>query len=229
MFFAPGSDSIAALAAAAGATFLTGLVGSGHCALMCGPLACSDLADPRRRARRRAALAWQAGRAGAYTVAGAGLGAAGATALALLRAPAARALPWVIAAGLVVSALEIGRRLPALPGLRRIPRALARLGAPLPATARAALRGAATPFLPCGLIYGAFVVAAGSGSAVAGAAAMAAFALGGVPALALAQAGGRRLAAHPRAGRVLRVAVPLAGAAVVVWRALAAAGGHACH
>jgi sulfite exporter TauE/SafE len=214
---------------AAGASFLTGLGGSGHCALMCGPLACVGL-DGERRTRRRAALAWQAGRIGMYAAVGALLGALGHAGLALARTPVARALPWVMALGLVLSACEVGSRLPALPGLARIPRAMGRMASRLSPAARGAIRGAATPFLPCGLLYGAFVVAVGAGAPAAGAVIMIAFALGAIPALALVQLGAPRFADHhQRAGRVVRRVVPLLAAAVIVWRAVHANGAGAPH
>jgi sulfite exporter TauE/SafE len=225
------SGPLALVAAAAGATFVTGLAGSPHCALMCGPLACAGLAG-EPRARRRAALAWHIGRLAAYALAGALLGALGRGALAALQAPPARALPWVMAAGLVLSALEVGRRLPALPGAARLSFALARIGARLSPVARAALRGAATPFLPCGLLYGAFVVAIGAGSALGGLTVMAAFAAGAVPALTFVQANARWLTSRPGAERAARRVLPLVAAAVIIWRALAApAAGQppACH
>jgi sulfite exporter TauE/SafE len=223
----PSPDSLL-VGAAAGASFLTGLGGSGHCALMCGPLACVGVGhDPRTR--RRAAIAWHAGRAAAYTAAGALLGALGHAGLGLARAPIARALPWVMVAGLVLSAAEVGRRLPALPGLSRVARTLTAQGARLSVFARAGLRGAATPFLPCGLLYGAFVVAIGTGSALSGAAIMLAFALGAVPALALVQTGLPRLAARGSAAPVMRRAIPLVAAALVAWRAAAAHGAAPPH
>jgi sulfite exporter TauE/SafE len=217
---------------------------------MCGPLACVDLSpaplasaqrsppSPRSidrerdpRARRRAAVAWQAGRIATYTATGTLLGALGHAGLALARAPLARALPWVMVVGLVLSAAEVGRHLPALPGLSRVARAFSAWGARTSIVARAALRGAATPFLPCGLLYGAFVVAVGTGSALAGAAVMLAFALGALPALALVQIGAPRLAARGGAGALVRRAIPLAAAALVAWRAIGALGAGAprCH
>jgi sulfite exporter TauE/SafE len=225
----PLTDSVV-VGAAAAASFLTGLGGSGHCALMCGPLACVGLPGDAR-ARRRAALGWQAARLVAYAALGASLGLVGHAGLSLARTPVARALPWILVAGLVLSAAEVGRRLPALPGLGRIPAGLARRGARLSPASRAALRGAATPFLPCGLLYGALVVAIGTGSAAAGALVMFAFGLGALPALALVQLGAPRLAAHPAVGRAVRRAVPLLAAAVVAWRALSArgAGPPHCH
>jgi sulfite exporter TauE/SafE len=126
-------------------------------------------------------------------------------------------------AGLVLSAAEVGRRLPALPGLARVARWLTGLGARFSPIERAALRGAATPFLPCGLLYGAFVVAIGTGSALAGAAVMFAFALGALPALALVQVGAPRLAGRGPAGPVVRRAIPLLAAALIAWRAAGAA------
>src|SRR3954470_15277717 len=96
-------DLPAALAGGAGA-FMAGLTGSGHCALMCGPLACAGLGGDAR-GRRRAAWAWQAGRVGAYTAVGAALGGAGAGVAAAIAAPAVRVLPWLMAAGLLFAGL----------------------------------------------------------------------------------------------------------------------------
>ena len=93
---------------------------------------------------------------------------------------------------------------------------------------RAALRGLATPFLPCGLLYGAFLMAAGAASVAGGALVMMAFGLGSVLALALVQVllpgGAARLVSHPRAAAFARRAIPLLAAVVLVWRALAVGG-----
>lgn len=225
-----GGLSTAAIAAAAALT--SGFVGSGHCALMCGPLACAGAGtttSSEARARRRSAWAWQLGRLGAYAGVGAILGGVGRAAAVSLAGPATRALPWIMAGGLVVSALQVGRRVPTLPALAQIPRRLARAGARFSPARRAAVRGAATPFLPCGLLYGAFLMAAAAGSVVGGALVMAAFGIGAVPALALVQTvvpgAAARLGGHPRAAAIVRRGVPLAAAMVLVWRALAASGG----
>jgi sulfite exporter TauE/SafE len=226
----PGPEATVMLATAAAAAFLTGLGGSPHCALMCGPLACAGLGADRRQ-RRLAALAWHLGRLAAYAVAGALLGGVGHRALMWLRTPVARVLPWLMVAGLLLSALEVGRRLPAMPWLAVVPRTLARLGMGRSANARAALRGAATPFLPCGLLYGAFLIAMGSGSSLAGLAIMVAFALGAIPALVLVQVNLPRLGANPRAERIARHAVPLLAAGLVAWRAIHGTGDGppSCH
>jgi sulfite exporter TauE/SafE len=79
--------------------------------------------------------------------------------------------------------------------------------------------------LPCGLLYAALAAAASSGSALAGAMAMAAFVLGTVPALGavalLGQLFGRR---HGPAMRLAGVGLFLLNAAVLAamaWRLLA--------
>ncbi len=213
------------------AAFAAGLTGSLHCALMCGPLACAPL-PAAGSARRRAAFAWHAGRLAAYLAVGAALGAAGG---GLVRALAERVqpyLPWIMAAGLAATAFELGRRLPALPGLTRIGRALAALGARTTPAGRAFALGAATPLLPCGLLYGLFLAAVAAGSTAGGALVMGLFGVGSIPGLAATQAGAAWTGRFPRAELVLRRAVPLVAAAVLVFRALAvpAAGGPpACH
>lgn len=228
-----GSSAVAGIGAAA--AFTTGLVGSGHCALMCGPLACAgEVRD--LGARRRSAMAWQAGRLAAYAGVGALLGAFGHAVLTALSGPAMRALPWAMAAGLALSALEVGKSVPAVPGLARISRGIVRSGAKFSPTIRALLRGAATPFLPCGLLYGAFVMAAAAGSLFGGVTIMTAFGLGALPALAAVQALLPRSLGHlrrsPRVAALSRRAIPLLAAAVIVWRAVAAGAATAvphCH
>ena len=201
-----------------------GATGSLHCALMCGPLACATL-PATGGARRRAALAWHAGRLLAYATVGGLLGALGQGVAATLTLRVEPVLPWLMAAGLVASAFEVGRHLPALPWLARASRGLARAAVGLDPTTRAGLFGAATPLLPCGLLYGMFLAAVATGSGPAGAGMMLLFALGGVPALAGTQASAGLGERFPTASRFLRRAVPLAAAAVLVWRALAAGPG----
>ena len=210
------------------AALTAGVLGSGHCAVMCGPLASVSLdRDPGQRGRR--ARAWQAGRLLAYAALGAVLGTFGRGVARGLASTAGAALPWIMVAGLVLMAFEVGKRLPRLPGLARISRALFQIGEKLTPVGGAALRGAATAFLPCGLLYGAFIMAVGAGSAAGGALTMAAFGAGGIPALALVQAQSRRLAEHPRARQAARRLIPLLAAGMIVWRTLATHTGHACH
>jgi hypothetical protein len=187
-------------------------------------------------ARRRSAMAWQIGRLAAYAGVGALLGTFGHAVLTTLSGRTMRALPWAMAAGLAISALEVGRSVPGVPGIARISRGMVRTGAKFSPAIRALFRGAATPFLPCGLLYGAFVMAAAAGSLLGGVTIMTAFGAGAVPALAAVQAlvpaSLGRVRRSPRVAALSRRAIPLLAAAVIVWRALAAGAGTAaphCH
>lgn len=206
---------------------VAGVTGSLHCALMCGPLACAGL--PQGEGRRRAAMGWHLGRVAAYASLGLALGLVGSGVAAALAVSVTPYLPWVMVAGLVATALELGRHLRPVPGVARVSRALARAGAKLPPTGRALALGAATPFLPCGLLYGLFLAALATGSGPGGAAVMGLFALGGAPALGGMQAGAQVVTRYPRAALVLRKVVPLTAALVLAYRAIVAArAGVAC-
>jgi sulfite exporter TauE/SafE len=209
----PRMDEVTGLGAAG--ALMAGLSGSVHCALMCGPLACAGAG-----ASRRAAAAWQLSRLVAYSALGALLGATGSAAVGAFAAQARPVLPWVMAAGLVATALELPKRLPALPMLRRVSAWVVAASAALAPEARAGAMGAVTPLLPCGLVYGLSLAALASGSMGAGLAIMGAFALGGVPALAAVQLQGGRLSRLGRFGAVARLGLPLAAAGVLVWRVL---------
>ncbi|AKU92981.1 sulfite exporter TauE/SafE family protein [Vulgatibacter incomptus] len=216
------------------AAAVVGIAGSLHCFLMCGPLACSGLATLRNenRAERRARVAaYQGGRLAAYTAVGALLGALGGGIASLVSIPVRQILPWVMAATLVATALELGKKLPAIPGVGKILGVVGRASAGFPPVARSAVIGALTPLLPCGLLYGISAAALATGSAGGGALVMGGFALGSGPALLLAQAGmGRRLPNFARVG--LQRGVPLVAAAVLVYRAVQAGGADgapSCH
>ena len=217
------------------AALVAGATGSPHCALMCGPLACVVSLKRDARTRSRAARAWHVGRIASYMLVGALLGTFGSALFALPFAGALRRfLPWLMVAGLLSLAFDLGRHvpkvIPASLGLLRISRALLKFGERFSPVVRSVLRGAATPFLPCGLLYGAFIMAMGAGGPGGGALTMGAFSLGAIPALALVQAQGHRLANYPRARAIARHVVPLLAAGVVVWRTVGAAStGHSCH
>ena len=196
---------------------MAGLSGSVHCALMCGPLACAGAG-----ASRRAAAAWQLSRVAAYAALGAALGASGSAAVTTFAGGLTPALPWLMALGLLATALELPKRLAPLPGVRRVSGWVVAKSARFAPEARAGAMGAVTPLLPCGLVYGIALAALASGSAVSGLTVMGAFALGGVPALAAAQLQVGFLGRFGRAGAVARRAVPALAAVVLVWRALQA-------
>lgn len=197
---------------------------------MCGPLAAA--ARPHAGPRGGALAAWHAGRLGAYAAVGAALGLGGRGLATTLAGRVQPLLPWLMAAGLAASAFELGRRLPAVPAITALGGAVARLGSRLGPVGRALALGAATPLLPCGLLWGIFLAAVGAGTPFGGAAVLVAFGTGSTPGLAVVQAGAAWSGRHPRLEQLLRRGVPLIAAAALVWRALAvpAAGGPpACH
>jgi hypothetical protein len=171
-----------------------GLLGSGHCVGMCGPLV---LAFPGRSATWKGHAAYHLGRIAAYLLVGGCMGAAGA---ALARLPAA-AQPLVWTARVQVLLSLLAAALLALLGLVRLgvvrEPAWLDLAAPPAGAWRGGLwrRGLAgslpalagvglfTGLLPCGLSFAAFAVALASGTPLAGAAAGLLFGLGTLPGL----------------------------------------------
>ncbi len=170
--------------------FLAGMGGSLlHCAGMCGPFVLGQVAADAGRAsvygewRRLAGAAlapYHLGRITTYTALGALAG--GVTALFA----ATTSFAWIAALSLVVGAalLLLQAFGLATSGGSSFGPALARIATPLSASHRPLARyalGVVLGFLPCGLIYGALGVAAGTGSVWRGALAMASFAAGTVP------------------------------------------------
>jgi sulfite exporter TauE/SafE len=186
-----------------GVALLTGLVGSIHCAAMCGPLAVAGAPGP-----------YLAGRLLSYATIGAALGAIGVHALCRLPVDDA----GLVAVGLVaafavwraVSALRRPRAARPVPlGKRRVP-LLARVLSRLPRGGFGL--GLATGILPCGMLLPAWTLSMGAGGPLEGAAVMAAFWLGTAPGLV----------APMIARRYLRLRVPpalqaAAWAALAVW------------
>jgi len=217
------------LAGAAGA-LVVGITGSVHCLLMCGPLACASLPGMPGAERRRAVVAYQLARVAAYATVGGLLGMLGGGVMRALAVSAQPYLPWVMAAALVASALELGKRLRPLPGLARVSARLARAAAKFSWPVRASAMGAVTPLLPCGLLYGVFTAALATGSFVGGALLLSAFALGGLPALLGAQLQlGLWRKRTGFAAFMLQRAVPLVAAAVLVYRAIGTGTGQHPH
>lgn len=180
--------------------FLLGLLGTGHCLGMCGPLV---LALPGRHGRFRSHLAYHAGRIATYAAlaalaAGLGAGAratAGAATGSALLDPVTR---MQVLLSLVSAALLLGLGLVRLgvlpepsawslagpgrvPGASRIARA-AVTGGSLPALAGF---GLVMGLLPCGLSWAAFARALSAGSPIDGAILGATFGLGTLPGLLL--------------------------------------------
>lgn len=215
------------------------LLGSLHCAGMCGGFAClygGDAAQGHTASARpllTGHVAYHGGRLAAYTTLGALAGALGA---GLDRAGelagVQRVAGWVAGALLIVwglallaHALDV-RFLPALVrgqlperSARFIGSVLVRFRAQSIGT-RASLLGLLTGLLPCGWLWAFVVSAAGTGAAWRGAAFMALFWLGTVPALVAIATGVRR------ATGALQQRLPIVSAMLVIGFGLASLGGR---
>ncbi len=197
-----------------GALFLLGLLGSGHCVGMCGPLI---LAFPGRQERLSGHLAYNSGRILSYSLVGLLLGGLG-QGLALLAGEAS--LLWTLRVQLLLSLLAAlflalfglsklgflkepkllssaspGR----LPGFQSLQRRLS--------ASQATQRGAMIPLLfigvllgllPCGLSFAAFAKALGAGGALRGALMGLSFGLGTLPSLLLLGLSASRLSLQHR-------------------------------
>jgi len=168
------------------AALIAGLVGSVHCFGMCGGIA--GALGMAGGGRTSLAVSYSVGRVASYAVAGAIAGAIGAG-----LAGVAGLGPWlrlVMGLLLVILGLQVALNLKLLAPLeaagaglwRRLAPLARRLIPPRHAGQGFAL-GALWGWLPCGLVYGMLAAAAGSGSALNGAAFMAVFGLGTAPAM----------------------------------------------
>jgi sulfite exporter TauE/SafE len=190
------------------AVFAASLLGSLHCAGMCGAFITIAVGLPSGEAngwRRAAAIqsAYHVGRLISYTLLGAAAGAAGSLlnlggALAGIRTLALAFSGAAIATFGTVSLLRasgvnIGRLHLPPAWTRRVSR-LSATAMSRPPIVRAGVIGLLTTLLPCGWLYAFAVTAAGTGNALTGAATMAAFWAGTLPALAAVGVGARKLA-----------------------------------
>lgn len=192
------------MVALAVSVFVAALLGSVHCAGMCGSFAC--LASGGDASHGRAALgstaAYNAGRLLSYLTLGAIAGAAGAG-LDQLGAVAGFTRPAAVAAGVLLILWGLasllatfGLRLPALavpPALAsRIARGVRAVQQRPPAVRGLAI-GLLTAALPCGWLYAFVATSAAAGSALGGATVMAAFWTGTVPMMVAVGLGAQRL------------------------------------
>jgi uncharacterized protein len=221
------ADAVLALA---GTVLASSILGSAHCAGMCGGLALAAIgpADPARPARQ---IGYHLGRLASYAVVGAVAGLAGqvvddAGVLVGVQRVAA------VAAGTMIALFGAAAVLRAL-GMR-VPKA----GVPAPLVALAqrvhasTLRlppahrgipiGLATPLLPCGWLYAFAAIAAASASPIVGMLVMGSFWLGTVPAVVLASNGARM--AFARLGRAAPIVAGFAMVAVGLHAAIARGG-----
>lgn len=192
------------------------LLGSVHCAGMCGGFVAIAGDGVSGKARFVSQLSYNAGRLLSYTALGAIAGwlgravdlagsAAGVGRVAALVSGSIMIL-WGMGALLETQGLRIFRVRVALP--KRVTDALATVRR-LPAAWRGLVLGLSTTLLPCGWLYAFAVTAAGTASPLQGAALMAAFWSGNLPVLL-----GLGVALSALVGRV-RTLVPVLSAAVI--------------
>ncbi len=174
------------------AVFIASLLGSMHCAGMCGAFVAFAVTGDGERRTSRSALnaAYNAGRLITYTMLGGIAGALGAamdlggSMIGVQRSAAIAAGAMMIGFGVVSLLRARGvkiARLP-LPGvLRNVVAAGHRWAFDLPPLLRALLVGILTVLLPCGWLYAFVITAAGTGSLLLGAVTMSVFWLGTLP------------------------------------------------
>lgn len=213
--------------ALAGSVLIASLLGSPHCAAMCGGFVCFYAGEAGDR-RGIAHALYNAGRLATYVVLGVVAGALGArveelgASLGVARAAAVLAGAMMIGWG----AMSLGSALAWIPppGIRAgwtrrpIARVVRAIQGRSPAV-RALVVGAVTTLLPCGWLYAFVAVAAGTGSATRGALVMAAFWAGTLPVMA-----GIGLAAQGLFGTLRRRLPVVSASLLIVLGALTIAG-----
>jgi uncharacterized protein len=213
-----------------GSVLVASLLGSLHCAGMCGGFVALYAGDPGRRdGARMGHVAYNLGRLIAYAALGALAGALGAALdlggalLGVQRGMAAVAGVFIALWGSLVLLESFGRRVPrfgAPPWLHGFVSRGVRLIAGWRPLTRALAVGLLTGCLPCGWLYAFVVTAAGTGSASAGAALMAVFWVGTLPVMVSLGVGLRGLAGP------LRRYVPTACAMAMILVGLLAVAGR---
>jgi uncharacterized protein len=204
------------------------LLGSVHCAAMCGGFLAVVAGDPGGRSHPVIpGLAYSGGRLIAYGALGLVAGALGTIVDVAGAMSGVERVAGIIAGALIV--LWGSLTLTELAGVRiavlRAPRALARLLAlglrviaPWPAPARGFVLGLCAACLPCGWLYAFVITAAGAGSPVRGLGVMLVFWLGTLPVMSVLGAGLGILAAP------LRKKLPAACAIAMIVIGLVALG-----
>jgi len=210
-----------------GPVLVASLLGSPHCAGMCGGFVCFYTGQAGTGRRWPAHLAYNGGRLLSYLCLGALAGGLGAgidrlgAAAGLTRAAAIAAGLLMIGWGTLTLLAARGVRVPALPGrwIGRISQVIADRLRGRPPVARALLLGLFTTLLPCGWLYAFVAAAAGTGSVPSAMAVMGAFWLGTVPVMA-----GLGLATQQAFGPMRRHLPVLTAAALVVIGILTVTG-----
>jgi sulfite exporter TauE/SafE len=211
------------------AVFGSSLVGSAHCAAMCGSFACL--------ANGRASAWYHAGRLISYLTLGALAGLVGGAVnlggamIGVQRGATIIASVLLVLWGAVMLAEQRGYRVPlpafAAPAQEWIGGALLALRDHSPAVRGTAL-GLLTTLIPCGWLYAFVVSAAGTASVPHAVVVMLAFWAGTVPALATLGVSATRLSAPVRARlpQLSAVALVTVGLLSLAWRATPGAHDH---
>jgi sulfite exporter TauE/SafE len=209
---------LSGVAPLAASVLVASVVGSPHCAGMCGGLVafCTGIGEGRRS--RSALVGYHGARLLSYAIVGVAAGAVG-LALDLGGAMAGVQRIAAIAAGVTICLFGVatllrlgGVRLACVPAppwavsvLKRI-----HVGAANRSPAvRGTIVGLASPLLPCGWLWAFAAIAAGTASPLAGGAVMAAFWLGTVPILTALGAGLAWVPAHARRSLAALAAVAM--------------------
>jgi sulfite exporter TauE/SafE len=182
---------------AVAAGLLLGILGSGHCALMCGPLA-------SLRVARHSRAGYHGGRMLTYLALGTAAAALGAGATATGIGAVLSIAAGLLLLGMAASRTSRRRHFSSVTAF--VTSTLGRLALKTSRHPRLSswIFGAANALLPCGLVYAAVIGAAGFGSARDAWLFLAAFGAGTVPALMLAGVAG------PALLRVLPISARLA-------------------
>ena len=186
---------------AVGPVLVASLLGSPHCAGMCGGFVAFYTGQSTTGPTWPAHLAYNAGRLASYVTLGAIAGGLGAginrigAAAGIARAAAIGAGLLMIGWGIATLLAARGIRVPFAGGrlLGRISQGLIGRLRRHPPALRALLLGLFTTLLPCGWLYAFVATAAGTGSVAGGSLTMAAFWIGTVPMMAGLGLAGQRI------------------------------------
>lgn len=213
--------------------FLTGLITSPHCLLMCGPLAYVILNQSEESQSSKSPnteiyphLFYNLARILSFTLMGLLAGAIGLSLLKFINYPFIRFFPWIFVTFLIIFGFGLDRLIPKAPFAKRIFARLSEQISKLPKNYAAILLGLATPFLPCGPLYLILWVALLSGSPLFGAEISFGFALGTVPLMWVAGSQFKRLKSFFNPKTIYRIQrlIALIAAFFIAWRLLFSSG-----
>lgn len=208
------------------AVLVASLLGSVHCAGMCGAFVAFAVTPMDARERRGVLphAAYQGGRLATYVAMGLIAGVVGASIdfggslVGVQRAAASLAGAMMVVVGIFPLLRVVGVRVPEFRAPARVQQVTIaghRRAATLSQGARALATGLLTTLLPCGWLYAFVITAAGTGHPISGALVMAVFWVGTLPVLVAIGAGAQSLAGPVR--RLVPALVSILLCAAGVW------------